>query len=187
MEAAALLVVLVVAAVAAVVAGYARRQRAAFVRANEVVPGVASDAPPAWAGDHSPEARLHRRLRDAVAAMHANPASIEPGLFEVRSAVEAEALVIDRHLVAVAALPERLRAGPLAGATRAVGSLEDTVAAAAVLPDAGGSLGAANERLAALAEARRELDALVAPRLAVPDPSPEEEGRAPPEGSPAGG
>ncbi len=58
------------------VAAYvALRNAQDFSDANEVVPGVPTSAPKAWAGAHTPEARLHRRLRDAVMASRPTPRS----------------------------------------------------------------------------------------------------------------
>ena len=51
------------------------RSKKDFDDANEVVPGGKSAAPASWAGAHSPEAKLHRRLGDAVRAARNNPAS----------------------------------------------------------------------------------------------------------------
>ena len=72
---------LLVAAVAAIVGfGVALtvRSRKDFAEQNEVVPGVASPAPASWAGAHTPEAKLHRRLKEAVAAALAIPSVTEP-------------------------------------------------------------------------------------------------------------
>lgn len=164
----ALVVVLVVAAVLVVagVAGVAIRQRQGFAAANEVVPGVASGAPSSWAGAHTPEARLHRRLRDAVAALRAGSGQAAE-LAGARARLEQQALAVDERLVAVAALPERLRAEPLADVAAAVDAVEEAAASIvragpSLALEAGGGIDALlaelNERVALLAEARAELE-----------------------------
>ena len=63
----ALLAGVAVAAVAIV----HRSQQRAITRDNQLMPGHPTRAPSSWAVSHDPEARLHRRLRDAMAALHA--------------------------------------------------------------------------------------------------------------------
>lgn len=155
------LVVLVLAAAGA--AAVASGNRRKFARANEVVPGAATEAPAAWAGAHSPEARLHRRLRDAVSALRANPALEGVGQLESRVSLEQHALAIDQRLIAVAALPEAVRAGPLGDVAAAVGSMEQAVASlvAGPVPAERSALDQAmaqvGERVELLAQARAEL------------------------------
>ena len=154
-----------VAGVAGIVAGGRRR----YARANQIVPGTPTHAPAAWAGAHSEEARLHRRLRDAVAGLRADPALADPAradvaLLDARVALERHALAVDDRLVAVAALPEPAGGEPLATVAAAVGAVESAVAAlvtAHPAPDGRAELDRAmaevDERLALLAAARAEL------------------------------
>jgi hypothetical protein len=131
-------------------------------RRNRVVPEVATNAPAAWAGAHTQEARLHRRLRDAVAAGRA-VSDPDGSLIAARVELERSAVAVDEHLVALSKLSERERSGRLSASTAAVASVE---AAAAQLGDArhhgvGGALPAveaALERAKLVAEARAELD-----------------------------
>ena len=125
------LLVVVLVVVAAVVAGAAavvRSQKRSFAADNEVVPGTPTRAPAAWAGAHTPEARLHRRLRDAVVGLRANPAMEDAWMLDARVALEQHALAVDERLVAVAALPERVRAQPLVEVASAVEAVEAAVA-----------------------------------------------------------
>lgn len=139
-----------------------RRQR----QANQVVPGVPTRAPRAWAGAHSPEARLHRRLRDVVAALRSLPMS---GNFAAdgRRTVEQYVLTLDERLIAVAALPGAVRAEPLAKVTADVQRLESSVAEL-VSQVVAGSVGheqafrELSEDLAHFREARAEVQALEA-------------------------
>lgn len=120
-------VLLVVSAVAAAT-WVVRTNKRQFAEANEVVPGTATRAPAEWAGAHTPEARLHRRLRDAVEALRANPAMEDTWMLEARVSLEQHALSVDERLIAVAALPERVRAEPLAAVGAAVDAVEVAVA-----------------------------------------------------------
>jgi hypothetical protein len=123
-------VVLLLFVVSAVVAAtvVVRTQKRKFAEANVVVPGTGTTAPAEWAGAHTPEARLHRRLRDAVAAVRANPAMEDAFRMDARVSLEQRALEVDERLIAVAALPERVRAEPLASVSAAVDAVEAAVA-----------------------------------------------------------
>lgn len=147
------------------IAYVALRNAQDFSDANEVVPGVPTRAPKAWAGAHSVEARLHRRLRDSMTALRANPALDDPALVDVREALQREALAIDDQLVAAAALPARVRDEPLRQVTTAVESVEGAVAEVVLLrgPERESSQAAIDQvrtRLALVEEARAELAAL---------------------------
>jgi hypothetical protein len=152
------LVVLLVVVVLAVVGGAAAvvsSGRRRFAAANEVVAGTPTPAPAAWAGAHSPEARLHRRLRDAVSALRANPGLEDAWALESRVSLEQHALAVDERLVAVAALPEGVRAEPLGTVAAAVDAVE---AAVASLATAGPGL----DRHSGLDQAMAQVEARVA-------------------------
>ena len=147
------------------VAYVALRNAQDFSDANEIIPGVPTDAPKEWAGAHSVEARLHRRLRDAMTALRANRALDEPAMVQVREALEREALAIDVRLIAAAALPPRVRDEPLRQVAGAVESVEAVVADVVFLrgPERDSTDEAIEQvrtRLALVAEARAELEAL---------------------------
>ena len=162
------LVVALVVAVLAVGGGagaLAWRSKRDYDAGNEVVPGVATKAPAAWGGAHTPEALLHRRLRAAVLAARA---ASSVGLGDARTTVEQAALALDDRLIAAAVLPGPHRADGIAAVTGAVEALERAVASMSALP-----AGAANDpagldqavadvqvRLAALAQARAEVDGI---------------------------
>ena len=180
------------------IAYVALRNAQDFSDANEVVPGVPTGAPKAWAGAHSPEARLHRRLRDAMTALRANRSLDEPAMVDVREAIQREALAIDDRLVAAAALPKSVRDDPLAQVAQAVEAVEQAVAELVTLrgPGAGDTvqaLDAVRTRLALVESARAELDALgalpswSAPDTTAPDPIPRAEPGPPATGEQAGG
>lgn len=154
--------VIAVAAIAVVLA--ARRVGRDHARSNEVVPGVPTRAPIAWAGAHTPEARLHRRLRDAVSSARAMGDGARAQ--SARATIEQEALALDERLIVDAALPEPLRGEPLARLKAAVRHLEQavaTLAASAAELDAAAmerTLAATDEHLRLLAEASAEIDRL---------------------------
>lgn len=149
--------VLLVAGVGAAAAAVARSRD----RYNRVVPGVPTRAPRAWAGAHTPEARLHRRLRDAVAGAHAAAPGRDGALGAARTAVEEEALALDERLVVVAAVGERDRGALLVELESQVAALEQAVTAMATR-DARASgmteVDRALERVRLLGEARDEVD-----------------------------
>jgi hypothetical protein len=155
--------VVVVAALVIGAVALARSSKKEFDDANVIVAGEDTGAPADWAGAHSPEARLHRRIRDAVRALQAN-ADLDGHLTEARVRLEGEALAIDRRLVSAAALPDSVRAEPMERVTAAVVALEEAAADAALAADLtdesviGETTQAINDRLTALAEARAALE-----------------------------
>jgi len=158
-------IVAVLFVVVGTVAYVALRNAQDFADANEIIPGVATSAPKAWAGAHSPEARLHRRLRDAMTALRSNRALDEPALAPVREALEREALAVDDRLVAAAALPKGARDEPIRRAGEAVEAIEQAVADVVALrgpgvPTTEQALDDVRLRLAAVEGARAELELL---------------------------
>ena len=151
-----IVLVLVVASAVVAAAVVVRTQKRNFAAANVVVPGTETKAPAEWAGAHTPEARLHRRLRDAVAAVRTNPAMEDAFMMDARVSLEQQALAVDERLIAVAALPERIRAEPMASVAAAVDAVEAAVAALAAGPESKNSLDRAmvevEKRVAELAE-----------------------------------
>lgn len=120
-----LVVILAIAGLAVgAVAGLAVQVRRDRDRRLEVVPGVRSDAPAAWAGSHTAEARLHRRLGDAVRSMQGGPSQFAAP----RAALEQEALRIDARLVAAAGLTGPRRATAIAAVEDLVARYEAVVA-----------------------------------------------------------
>ncbi len=143
----------------------ALRSRQEFTEQNEVVPGRRSPAPASWAGAHSREAKLHRRLGEAVKAARANPRFVELGLAAQTAAIEAEALAIDERLVAAAALPAAHRNAAIDPLEQHVVDLEATVVELVTSVSVSDSkeqleaaVSAADIKLQALAEARAEIE-----------------------------
>ncbi|MBL8775007.1 MAG: hypothetical protein JNK12_03710 [Acidimicrobiales bacterium] len=121
--------ILVVAAGLAGAAALAIRARRDYRAGNEVIPGRPTAAPAEWAGAHTPEARLHRRLVDVVASLRAHPLLEEgTGRLEARVELEEQVAAVDERLIAAAALPERVRDEPLALVEEEVAAMEQAAA-----------------------------------------------------------
>lgn len=128
---------------------------------RHVVPGAGRPAPAEWAGAHSPEAKLHRRLRDAVKAAHSQP-NVAPGDL---AGLDHAAVALDERLIGAAALPAPQRAEAVAEVEPLVARFEQAVAglARATAPDAllssfEESLATIEAQLSAIAEARAEVE-----------------------------
>lgn len=107
----------------------ARRGRQRLAEGFEVVPGVQSPAPAEWAGEHSPEARMHRRLAAAVRAGRAQAGAHEGvDALELRVELEQHALATDHRLVAAAALPPGAREPALAEVEASIAVIEQAAA-----------------------------------------------------------
>lgn len=134
-----LILTLLVALAVALAAAIHHRQQRAVTDANQLIPGRPTHAPRSWALSHDPEARLHRRLRDAMGALYAVNAVDTGTTIVLRADLEQTALDLDDHLVAVAQLAPSHRDELLATITTTVQSIEAAVAryaAAATMADA---------------------------------------------------
>ncbi|CAN5764691.1 hypothetical protein BH24ACT4_BH24ACT4_24460 [soil metagenome] len=142
-----------------------QRQQERLAASNVVVPGMPTSAPVAWAGSHDPEARLHRRLRDAMTALRSAPAAMDGAGLDLRVELEQQALALDDALVAVAAALVAHRSQPLERITGAVEQLEQAVAdVAAASADAAASrleavVADVHRQQVTLEEIRAQLDA----------------------------
>lgn len=160
------LLVLVAAGVAGavVLAGKSKKE---YKDANQVVPGAPTSAPSSWAGSHDAEAKLHRRLRDAMKALRANQSfDDDGGLLDLRVDLEQQALALDERLVAVAALPEANKGQALFDIESAVTMIEKAVASLAsrsvaeVRPVVEQAVDRVEERTSMLEQVRAQLEAL---------------------------
>lgn len=125
----AVIVLVVIIACVAAVAGVfvmTRRIRDNALQANEIIPGQKTTAPASWAGSHDPEARLHRRIRDALSLLRSDPKLDYDGArIDARVRIEFAATELDNRLVAAARSPERFRKDIVAQAEAAVTELEN--------------------------------------------------------------
>jgi len=122
-------------------------------RRNRVHPKVASPAPLRWLVVPSTPARLHRRLQTTVRV-----ASVHSGR-ELPLAVADHAVELDRRVVLAARQPYASRAAALR-ALRAEADELDRLALSIRRPLDRDAVGDPYERLATLAEAHAELDAI---------------------------
>jgi hypothetical protein len=131
-----LLLVLVLVALAVVAGGVAlavalaRKGQAEFAEGAVLLPGVDTGAPASWAGSHDPEARLHRRLADALRGLRAQAdAGHETGNeLELRVELEQHAVSLDRRLVAASRMPPAQRGPALAELEVSVVAVEQAAA-----------------------------------------------------------
>ena len=98
-------------------------------RSNRVSPAVKSPAPLHWLYSWSRTARLHRRLRAAVALIHLSPsprARQAPSLSvdALRRDLEYQAVELDQHLVVAARHPRAYRRGLLRSLDQQVVTIE---------------------------------------------------------------
>jgi hypothetical protein len=129
MTAIVIVVLLACVAAGAGVLVMTRRIRESAQRSNEIIPGRPTNAPAAWAGSHDPEARLHRRIRDALALLRDDPGLSHDGeRIDATVRLELAATDLDNWLVSVSKTPPRLRETALAHADTAVTELENVAA-----------------------------------------------------------
>ncbi len=156
-------------------------------RRNRVSPTQPSPAPVGWLWSPRVAARLHRRLRAAVAvarmiAMRHAADPDRPRTAELAAELEREAVAVDHHLALVGRLPAGQRKAMLARVVSDVhriervasrlSMLEVDAAAPARLASAPSAIEALSEELDRLEAARRELQAAEAQVGLRSDPSP---------------
>ena len=151
----AIVALIVIAGLTVATVAIVLHQQHALDRANRVVPERLTRAPRSWARSHDPEARLHRRLRDAITALR-TVNSVDTGTSMVlRADLEQTALDTDDQLVVASKLPPAHKAELLKVITTTVESIEAGVshyATAATTPN----IAALEADLAAM---RRQIDA----------------------------
>lgn len=151
------------AAGAAALALGAQRVKQNAQRSQEIAPGRPSAAPLGWAGAHTPEAKLHRRLGDAMSGLRGATGD-DPLVTANVDVVEREALKIEGKLVAASHLADRLKGPAIEELSMAVDQIENVAAqliqrsAELSAGDVTAQLDELSERLRFLDEARAELD-----------------------------
>lgn len=85
-------------------AALARRSKAQLAASFEGAPGLSGGAPKEWAGQHTPEAKLHRRLVGLANTLAALPLG-DADAIQRKVAVEQRVAELDRRLIAVALAP----------------------------------------------------------------------------------
>lgn len=149
---------------------------------NRVVPGQRSPAPLTWLVSPDGAARLHRRLRNAMAAAGAVagvPADDDLGLHGVITELQTRALQLDHQLVLASRCPRAARRRMLRELHSEISEVENLVqrtvrmsrAWTGSTPSERG-LGPVRERLELLESALRELDGIDLTARPAPAPLP---------------
>jgi hypothetical protein len=117
--------VVLVAGGVALAAALARKGRRQYLDQG-TAPGLAENAPREWAGAHSPEAKLHRRLVASSKALSSQELGDAATIGE-RVAIEQQILQLDQQLVALSAAPGPDTAAALTEVETMVTSVEKSV------------------------------------------------------------
>ncbi|QRY61921.1 hypothetical protein JVX90_16165 [Gordonia sp. PDNC005] len=135
------MIVVVILLVLAVVAGLTAAFAVALARSGKKsqaaathIPGVDVVVPASWAGSHDPEARLHRRIRDAAKALDATIGNADVAQLDERARLLLTARELDQRLVTIWALPANAKADPLAAVERGISEFEEAAAATTLAP-----------------------------------------------------
>jgi hypothetical protein len=94
-------------------------------------------APAEWAGSHSPEAKMHRRLTGLARTLAAVPLG-DAASIERRAIAEQRIQDLDRRLIALAVAPDAARRDAVSALEAEVDATEIEVGALAVDPGLGG-------------------------------------------------
>ncbi|WOC11850.1 hypothetical protein [Gordonia sp. MP11Mi] len=137
------IVLLVVLGVGVFAFALARSSKSAGASGASIA-GVGVVVPGSWAGSHDPEARLHRRVRDAVTALDATIGTSGIAQIDERARLMVSAQELDQRLVTIWALPAAAKPQPLAEVERGVAALESGAASVA-LSSSDGAAGRAQE------------------------------------------
>lgn len=86
----------------------ARRSKAQLAAGAETLPGMPTGAPMEWAGQHTPEAKMHRRLVGLAQTLAALPLG-DAVAIERQVAAQHRIQELDRRLIAFAAAPDAAR------------------------------------------------------------------------------
>lgn len=113
---------LIIAAGVVYIVALSRRSKAQLAAGIAVPPGMPEGAPKEWAGSHSPEAKMHRRLAALARSLAALPLG-DAASIERKVGIEGRIQELDRRLIALAQAPDAAR-------KEAVTALEPEVAAA---------------------------------------------------------
>lgn len=114
----------------------ARRSKGQLAANAEVLPGMPTGAPREWAGQHTPEAKMHRRLIGLAQTLAGLPLG-DAAAIERQVAVQHRIQELDRRLIALAVFPEAARRESVAGMEPEVVSTEAEVTALAAEPGLG--------------------------------------------------
>jgi hypothetical protein len=156
----ALLVVMLVSVLVAVLAAWLGAR--ALQKRNRVSPDVATPAPTTWLGAPGTGARLHRRLRTAVAVARSASAMAPsaPHLGELTTELETEAVALDTHLVIAARIPGKQGRTQMAALAQQVRRVEQVASQVSLLAAQSQAPLVGQDQGSALDDLARQLDRL---------------------------
>lgn len=122
-------VIVLIGVVAAGAIILARSSKRTYDKQSELFAGQSSTVPSQFGGSHDPEARLFRRLRDAIAALHANAIFTGDALMlDARVQIDLCAQQITDDLIAISKLPQPQKTLAVAPIEPKVAGLESLAA-----------------------------------------------------------
>lgn len=113
-----------------------RRSKAQLAANLAPAPGLAGGAPAEWAGQHTPEAKMYRRLSELARSLEALPLGDAPAI-ERKVGLQQQIQEYDRLLIAVAAAPESARRDAVTTLQPKVDAVEAEIGKLATDPLAG--------------------------------------------------
>ncbi len=134
----------------------------ALRKRNRVVPEVATAAPTAWMASPKVGARLHRRLRTAVAVARSSATAAEasPQLVELSVDLEREATALDGHIVVASRIVGREGKARMAELAERVRQVEQMASQVSMLAVQSQAALVAQGQGSALDDLARQLDVL---------------------------
>ncbi|HEU5150604.1 MAG TPA: hypothetical protein VFU19_08915 [Iamia sp.] len=156
----ALLAVMVFSLLLAVLAAWLGAR--ALQKRNRVSPDVATPAPTTWLGAPGTGARLHRRLRTAVAVARSASAiaPTAPHLADLTAELEREAVALDTHLVIASRIKGKQGRAQLAALAQQVRQVEQVASQVSLLAAQAQAPLMAQGQPSALDDLARQLDLL---------------------------
>lgn len=107
----------------------ARNSKRTYDKQAELFAGQPSTVPPQFGGSHDPEARLFRRLRDAIAALHGNEVFTGDALMlDARVQIDLCAQRITDQLIAISRLAQSQKSDAVAPIEPKITGLESLAA-----------------------------------------------------------
>lgn len=155
------------------------RSSKSTMTANAAIPGVDVAVPASWGGSHDPEARLHRRIRDAVAALDATLGTSGIAQIDDRARLMVSAQELDQRLVTIWALPATAKARPLAEVEQGVAALESAATSVALEPG-DGAVGRTQDAAGLVGDQAKPPTTPPVPDVTPPEPAEGPDRRDPP-------
>lgn len=127
------LVVVIVGGAVLFAIALAKRSKAQLAASAEPVAGMPTGAPREWAGQHTPEARMHRRLVGLARTLAALPLG-DAAAIERQVVAQHRIQELDARLIGYAAAPDAARRDAVAALEPEVAAVEAEVGSLATQP-----------------------------------------------------